>query len=114
MENKSNKEILPIPLFKDVEEIKLVAGKMLGEGYLNPATGMSYDVSIENNDTVSVSVDRAFRDSILKTLSDTQGRAKHDKRFTNVRQEGNSILADLVTPIGGINKVEFAVEKYRV
>jgi hypothetical protein len=102
------------PIFKDIEDLEKTAGGMLGGDYFNPATGMDYDVCILNNNTVSVGVELAFRDSILKTLSKVWSKANNDKRFINVRQKGNSILADLIIPVGKITKVEFIVEKYRV
>lgn len=100
------------PTFKNLKELEKITGEMLGGDHFNPATGKAYNVLIEG-DTIFVSVDRAFRNSIIKTLSIVEYQAKHDKRFTNVRLRGNSILADLITPVEEITKVEFTVFKDR-
>jgi hypothetical protein len=99
-------------VFKDIEELEKVAGEMLGGDHFNPATGEAYNVFIKG-DTIFVSVDRAFRDSIIKTLSYVEHQVNKDKRFTNIRPKGNSILADLVTPVEKITKVEFTAFKDR-
>ncbi len=99
--------------FKDIEDLTMKCGRMLGGDHFNPVTKLSFDSHILG-DTLSVSIALAFRRNIIRTLGGILNEVKNDKRFKNVSQEGNFILADLVSPIGEVLKVKFGVEKYRV
>lgn len=99
--------------FKDIEDLTKKCGCMLGGDYFNPATKLRFDSSILG-DTLSVSIALAFRENIIRTLDGVLNEVKNDKRFKNVDCKGNSIIADLVNPVGEIVKVNFIVEKYKV
>ena len=99
--------------FEDVEDLTTKCGRMLGGDYFNPATKLRFDSSILGN-TLSVSIALAFRENIIRTLGGVLNEVKNDKRFKDVDLKGNSIIADLVNPVGEIVKVNFIVEKYRV
>jgi hypothetical protein len=78
-------------------------------GYAGPDSWIDKEGS-----TLFVSMDRAFRDTILNDLWDFKETIERDPTFSNVVRTQNIIRAKLVEPEAGIEEVEIRIDKARV
>lgn len=70
---------------------------------------------IKDNNVLKILDEAAFVSTLRKMASSFASSLNLDSRFSNIKLEGTgssyAVTADLIDPIGGINKIEYHINK---